>query len=67
LIGISDSASRAAMMALPWYVLVAIVSGWVNRHQQTVIEYLIEENRFLKQQLGKRRLRFTGDHGERPN
>ena len=34
-------------------------SGWVNRHQLDVIEYLQEENRVLKERLGGRRLRFT--------
>ncbi len=31
----------------------------MNRHQQEVIEYLQEENRALREQLGGRRLRFT--------
>lgn len=34
-------------------------SGWVNRHQLDVSEYLQEENRVLKERLGGRRLRFT--------
>jgi len=34
-------------------------SGWVNRHQLDVIEYLQEENRVLKERLGGRRIRFT--------
>ncbi len=36
-----------------------IFAGWVNRHQQDVIEYLQEENRALREQLGGKRLRFT--------
>jgi hypothetical protein len=32
-------------------VLLVTLAGWVNRHQQHVIEYLIEENRVLKAQL----------------
>ena len=36
-------------------------AGWVNRSQQDVIEYLKEENRVLREQLGARRLRFTDD------
>jgi transposase InsO family protein len=40
-------------------VLIAMVAGWVQRHQQQVIAYLSEENRVLKAQLGHRRLRFT--------
>jgi hypothetical protein len=34
-------------------------AGWVNRDQQEVIEYLQEENRVLREQLGGRRIRFT--------
>jgi putative transposase len=44
-------------MLLP--VLIAMVAGWVQRHQQQVIAYLREENRVLKAQLGRRRLPLT--------
>jgi hypothetical protein len=39
--------------------LMLIFAGWVNRHQQDVIEYLQEENRALREQLRGKRLRFT--------
>jgi hypothetical protein len=35
----------------PLQVLLVTLAGWVNRHQQHVIEYLVEENRVLKGQL----------------
>jgi len=35
------------------------VAGWVNRHQQAVIEYLQEENRVLLEQLGGKPRRLT--------
>src|SRR6059058_5517609 len=41
------------------HVLIAMVAGWINRHQQQVIAYLQEENHVLKAQLGGRRLRLT--------
>jgi len=41
------------------HVLIAMVAGWINRHQPQVIAYLQEENRVLKAQLGGRRLRLT--------
>ena len=47
------------MNALPLQFLMMIFAGWVNRHQQDVIEYLQEENRALREQLGGKRLRFT--------
>jgi putative transposase len=40
------------------FFLVA-VAGWMNRHQQAVIEYLQEENRVLLAQLGRKARRFT--------
>jgi putative transposase len=40
-------------------VLIAMVAGWVQRHQQQAIAYLIEENRVLTAQLGGHRLRLT--------
>ena len=34
------------------HVLIAMLAGWLQRHQQQVIAYLQEENRVLKAQLG---------------
>ncbi len=48
-----------ARVIRPWQVLVLATAGWISRHQDAVIEYLREENRVLKQQLGGRRLRLT--------
>lgn len=44
---------------LPLQLLLWMFAGWVNRHQLDMIEYLLEENRVLKERLGGRRLRFT--------
>src|SRR6266545_4187970 len=41
------------------HVLIAMVAGWLQRHQQQIITYLIEENRILQAHLGGRRLRLT--------
>ena len=49
----------------PLQVLLVTLAGWVNRHQQHVIEYLVEENRVLKGQLKGRRLRLTDDQRRR--
>src|SRR6266511_2200143 len=40
-------------------LLLAMLAGWIQRYQQQVITYLIEENRVLKAQLRGRRLRLT--------
>ena len=53
------------MNALPLQILVLVFAGWVNRHQQDVIEYLQEENRALREQLGGKRLRFTDQQRRR--
>ncbi len=47
------------MDRIPLQFLMLVFAGWMNRHQQEVIEYLQEENRALREQLGGRRLRFT--------
>jgi len=41
------------------HILIAMIAGWIQRHQQQVITYLLAENRVLKAQLGDRRLRLT--------
>src|SRR5687767_14109003 len=46
------------------FVLVAL-AGWINQQQREVIDYLREENKVLREQLGGRRLRFTEDQRRR--
>jgi hypothetical protein len=41
------------------HVVITMVAGWLQRHQQHVIPYFHEEHRVLKAQLGGRRLRLT--------
>jgi putative transposase len=47
----------AANTSLP--LLLMMFSGWVNRRQVDVIDYLQEDNRILKERLGGRRVRST--------
>ena len=49
----------------PFRFVVIAVAGWMNQKQQHAIEYLREENRVLREQLGTRRLRFTDDQRRR--
>ena len=49
----------------PFSFLAVSIAGWLNRHQQHVIQYLIEENRVLREQIGNRRMRFTDDQRRR--
>ena len=49
----------------PLAFLLLLVSGWVNRQQQAVIDYLLEENRILRAAHAPRRLRLTDDQRRR--
>ena len=39
--------------------LVFTLAGWLNRHQEDLIDYLQEENRVLREHLGSQPLRLT--------
>jgi transposase InsO family protein len=45
----------------PLRFLLVAIAGWIHQQQRDVIDYLREENRVLREQLGPRRLRFTDD------
>lgn len=47
------------MTPLPLQFLLILLAGWLSRHQQEGVEYLQEENRLLREQVGRKRLRFT--------
>ena len=46
------------------FVLIA-VAGWMNQWEYQMIDYLREENRVLREQLGPRGLRFNDDQRRR--
>ena len=46
------------------FVLIA-VAGWMNQRQLHVVDYLREENRVLREQLGGRRMQFNDDQRRR--
>jgi len=49
----------------PWQLLLLILAGWINRHQQEVLDYLRVENQVLKEKLGKKRILLTDDQRRR--
>ena len=49
----------------PWQLFLAIMAGWINEHQQNVIEYLRTENQVLKEKLGKKRILLNDDQRRR--
>lgn len=42
-------------------MLLLTVASWLDRREREVVAYLMEENRVLRRQLGRRRLRLTDD------
>ena len=48
----------------PLSLVLICLAGWMNRHQQVVVEYIQQEIRVLQEQLGKRP-RFNDDQRRR--
>ena len=46
-------------------VLLMVLTGWLARQEREVVDYLIEENRCLRRQLGTRRVCLTDDDRRR--
>jgi putative transposase len=46
-------------------MVLCVLTGWLDHREQRAIAYLVEENRFLRRQLGGRRLRLTDDDRRR--
>ena len=44
------------MQTRPWTMLLTMLAGWINSHQQDVIEYLREDNKILREKLGGKRV-----------
>jgi len=51
------------MKPQPMGMLLMMLAGWLNRHQQDVIEYLKEENKILREKLGTKRILTPGQEG----
>jgi putative transposase len=49
----------------PWQFLLLILVGWINRSQQDAVEYLITENRILREKLGRKRILLNDDQRRR--
>ena len=46
-------------------LLLLTITGWLDRREREALAYLIEENRVLRRQIGRRRLRLTDDDRRR--
>jgi hypothetical protein len=40
-------------------MLLAVLTGWLDRQERQTLAYLMEENCVLRRQLGQQRIRFT--------
>jgi putative transposase len=49
----------------PWQMLLLILAGRINQQQQNAVEYLIAENRILREKIGKKRILLTDDQRRR--
>jgi putative transposase len=49
----------------PLHLMVAIVAGWVNQQLQELVDYLLTENRVLKETHGSKRIVLTDDQRRR--
>jgi hypothetical protein len=49
----------------PWQFLVVILTGWLNRRQQAVIDFLLTEVLVLKESNGKRRILLSDEQRRR--
>jgi len=49
----------------PFRLLLISLAGWLNQKQQEALDYLQEENRVLREQLGGKRLHFNDDQRRR--
>ena len=49
----------------PLEFLLICIAGWMNQQDRWSNEYLREENRILREQLGKKRIRLTDDQRRR--
>jgi len=58
-LGCYDASMKLALD--PFRLLLISLAGWLNQRRQDVIDYLQEENRVLREQLGGKRLRFSDE------
>jgi putative transposase len=49
----------------PWHLLLLILAGSINRKHQDAIDYLLAENRILREKLGKKRILLNDDQRRR--
>ena len=48
-----------------WQLLMMALVGFINRQQQSVIDYLVVENKVLKEKIGKKRIMLDDNQRRR--
>lgn len=52
-------------MIRPITLIAAVLAGWISKQQQEAINYLMAENKILKEKLGKKRILLNDDQRRR--
>ena len=58
---ISGSSDSMRFVLQPWQLFFLILSGWVNRQQQEIIDFQNAQIRVLMDKLGRKRILLTDD------
>jgi hypothetical protein len=53
------------MSLSPWRFFLAAIAGWMNKQQQDLMAYVVEESRILREKLGGKRIRLGGNQESR--
>ena len=53
------------MKIKPMIIILMMIAGWINRQQSEVIEYLLEDNKVLREKFGKTRILLSDSQRRR--
>ena len=53
------------MTIKPMAIILTMLAGWINRQQSEIIEYLLEENKILREKIGKKRILLNDNQRRR--
>ena len=59
-LSVDDVMEESVIQSKALAMLLVMLAGWINRQQPDVIDYLKEENKILREKLGKKRIISVG-------